>query len=175
MVAQIESHLSPPKLARKLPRGIVQVFTTPDRCFPTDVMVNAWRAAGQGTAVLIVQFLQGGIGQGVAHPRRLLQRLDWVRADLHRPIDVSNPALTAAEKENILSLWRFTQGCLQGYPYQMLVLDEVCALVELGLLGEGELIDSVADRADNLDVVITGVNVPAGLLAIADQVTHRRI
>ncbi|MCS6959466.1 MAG: cob(I)yrinic acid a,c-diamide adenosyltransferase [Pseudanabaenaceae cyanobacterium SKYGB_i_bin29] len=175
MVAQVEPQLLSPRSTRKLPRGMVQVFSTSDRCFPADVMVNAWRAAGQGTAVLIVQFLQGGIGQGVGYPRRLLQSLDWVRANLHRRLDLNQPHLTEEEQESILSLWRFTKGCLQGYPYQMLVLDEVCALVELGLVREGELIETIANRAATLDVVITGVNVPSGLLEIADQVTHRRI
>lgn len=51
MVAQIEPALLKPRIARKLPRGIVQVFTTPERSFPTDVMVNAMRVASQGNKV----------------------------------------------------------------------------------------------------------------------------
>ena len=44
--------------------GLIQVFTNSQRSFFTSVMAQALRIAGQGTPVLIVQFLKGGIRQG---------------------------------------------------------------------------------------------------------------
>jgi cob(I)alamin adenosyltransferase len=45
-------------------QGLMQVFTSSQRNFFTTVMSHALRIAGQGTPVLIVQFLKGGILQG---------------------------------------------------------------------------------------------------------------
>jgi len=53
----------------------VQVFTCSHRSF-TGVMAQALTVAGQGTSVLVVQFLKGGIGQGYDHPIQLGQNLD---------------------------------------------------------------------------------------------------
>jgi cob(I)alamin adenosyltransferase len=55
--------------------GLVQVFTSPQRSFFTNVIAQGLRIAGQGTPVLVVQFLKGGIGQGHQHPIRLGQYL----------------------------------------------------------------------------------------------------
>lgn len=173
MVAQIEPTLKP-RLVHKLPRGIVQVFTTTERSFPTEVMVNGMRAASQGTKVLIVQFFQGGINQGVGAPRKLVENLQWLRADLGRQIDLANPCLDAQERSNILALWAFTRKALSCGDYQLFVLDELMGLKETGLVEEEKLLQTIDDRGGNSSVVVTGVNVPQSLLAIADQVTHKR-
>ncbi|NJK41825.1 MAG: P-loop NTPase family protein, partial [Acaryochloridaceae cyanobacterium SU_2_1] len=44
--------------------GLVHLFTAPHRSFFTNVMAQALQAAGQGTRVLVVQFLKGGINMG---------------------------------------------------------------------------------------------------------------
>ncbi|MCA1904483.1 MAG: cob(I)yrinic acid a,c-diamide adenosyltransferase [Cyanobacteria bacterium KgW148] len=175
MVAQIEPALLKPRIARKLPRGIVQVFTTPERSFPTDVMVNAMRVASQGNKVLIVQFFQGGIGQGLGSPVKLVENLQWLRADLGRNLDLAAPCLESQERSNILALWSFTAKALASGDYHLLVLDELMELITWDLVPEAVLLGAIEDRSDHTSVVVTGVNVPQTLLAIADQVTHRRI
>ena len=65
MVAQLETPTLNLRIDRPLTvAGLVQVFTSTQRSFFTSVMANALRMAGQGTSVLIVQFLKGGINQG---------------------------------------------------------------------------------------------------------------
>src|SRR4028118_891301 len=87
--------------------GLLQVFTGSHRSFFTNVIAQALRIAGQGTPVLVVQFLKGGIGQGHEHPVRLGQHLDWIRCNLPRCIDT--PHLDEAETQSLLELWEYTQ------------------------------------------------------------------
>lgn len=174
MVAQVESAQLKPRLVRKFPRGVVQVFTTTTRAFQTDVMVNALRSASQGKKVLIAQFFQGGIGQGLDKPRKLAENLYWLRADLSRHLDLTNPALEVTEKENILAIWSVVATALQSGQYQLIVLDELPGLIKAGLLEESVVIHAIAQRADKVNVVVTGMDIPQSLLTIADQVTHRR-
>ncbi|MHC5832316.1 MAG: cob(I)yrinic acid a,c-diamide adenosyltransferase, partial [Nostoc sp.] len=77
--------------------GLVQVFTSSHRNFFTSVIAQSLRIAGQGTPVLIVQFLKGGIRQGQERPIQLGQNLDWIRCDLPRCIDT--PQLEDTENQ----------------------------------------------------------------------------
>ena len=83
--------------ARHIVAGLVQIFTAPHRSFFTSVMAQALREAGQGTRVLVVQFLKGGINMGHQHPMHLCQHLDWYRCNLPRCIDT--PELEATEMQ----------------------------------------------------------------------------
>jgi len=69
-------------------------------------MAQALRIAGQGTEVLVVQFLKGGVNQGHENPICLGQNLDWVRCNLPRCIDT--PQLDAAETNSLQDLWLWT-------------------------------------------------------------------
>ena len=69
MVAQLETQNINSTLTLPYPvEGLVQVFTSSHRNFFTSVIAQSLRIAGQGTSVLIVQFLKGGIRQGHDHP-----------------------------------------------------------------------------------------------------------
>jgi cob(I)alamin adenosyltransferase len=68
----------------------MQVFTSSQRNFFTTVMSHALRIAGQGTPVLIVQFLKGGILQGQDKLIQMEPNLDWIHYDLLRCIDTSH-------------------------------------------------------------------------------------
>jgi len=174
MVAQVEPTPSKPRLLRKVPKGNVQVFITTTRSFQIDVMVNALRSASQGQRVLVAQFFQGGIGQGVGKPCRLAENLYWLRSDLSRRIDLSNPNLDDQEKENILALWRFVAHALDYGDYQLVVLEDLPSLIDIGLVTEVEVIHSIEQRADRVSLVVTGTDIPQSLLTMADLVTHKR-
>jgi cob(I)alamin adenosyltransferase len=152
--------------------GLVQVFTCPHRSFFTSVMAQALRIAGQGTPVLIVQFLKGGIGQGIHNPVKLGQHLDWVRCDLPRCLDT--PHLEEAETSALLELWEYTQDVVSSNQYALVVLDELSLAINLGLIPEAEVLDFLKNRPGQVDVILTGPEMPAAILAIADQITELR-
>jgi cob(I)alamin adenosyltransferase len=152
--------------------GLIQVFTCPYRSFFTSVMAQALRIAGQGTPVLIVQFLKGGINQGCDRPTQLGQHLDWVRIDSHRCIDTPN--LEASEAIALKDLWQFTQAAVAEGRYALIVLDELSLAINLGLIPEAEVLAMLQLRPKQLDVILTGPEMPESLLEIADQITELR-
>jgi cob(I)alamin adenosyltransferase len=152
--------------------GLVQVFTCPHRSFFTSVMAQALRIAGQGTPVLIVQFLKGGIGQGIHNPVKLGQHLDWVRCDLPRCLDT--PHLEDAETSALRELWEYTQDVVSRNQYALVVLDELSLAINLGLISENEVLDFLKNRPGQVDVILTGPEMPDAILAIADQITELR-
>lgn len=173
MVAQLETRILDSSC--RLPytvEGLVQVFTCSHRSFFTTVMAQALRIAGQGTPVLVVQFLKGGINQGHEHPVRLGQNLDWIRCDLPRCIDT--PHLDAAEAESLLDLWKHTQKAVFEGQYSLVVLDELSLAINFGLIPEKEVLAFLEKRPTHVDIILTGPEMPRSLLDVADQITEIR-
>ncbi|BCX12879.1 MAG: cob(I)yrinic acid a,c-diamide adenosyltransferase [Thermosynechococcus sp.] len=153
--------------------GVVQVFTCPQRHFFTTVMAQALRVAAQGSGVMIVQFLKGGIQTGVEHPIQLGQHLTWWRPALQRCLGQGD-SITPQEKAAVRELWQHLQAKVQEGQHRLVVLDEVSVAMQLGLLTEGEVLDFLKSRPRTLDVMLTGPEMPESLLAIADQITQLR-
>ena len=173
MVAQLQTpSLNVPSDLTYAVSGLVQVFTSGQRNFFTDVMAQALRIAGQGTPVLIVQFLKGGINQGPKQPIQLGEHLDWVRCDLPGCIDTSD--IDESQKKSLLDLWHYTQRVVYEGKYELVVLDELSLAINFGLIPENEVLDFLEKRPHNLDVILTGPNMPEEILEIADQITEIR-
>ncbi len=173
MVLQIETRLpnAHPRLPHKI-EGLIQVFTSSHRSFFTNVMAQALRLAGQGTPVLVVQFLKGGINQGPEHPIRLGQHLDWLRCNVPRCIDT--PQLEEVEIQALHDLWQHTQKAVAQEKYSLVVLDELSFAMRMGLIPEVEVLALLAARPRPVDIILTGPEMPQAILEIADQITELR-
>jgi len=165
--------------------GLVQVFTCPHRSFFTSVMAQALRIAGQGTPVLVVQFLKGGIGQGYQHPVQLAQHLDWIRCNLTRCIDLPQPptpdqaspqtaGLLETEQLALQELWQHTQTVVAQNQYSLVVLDELSLAINYGLISEADVLRFIEQRPGQVDLILTGPDMPQAVLDIADQITELR-
>ncbi|NEQ44581.1 MAG: P-loop NTPase family protein [Leptolyngbya sp. SIOISBB] len=152
--------------------GTVQVFTSPHRTFFTNVMVQAMRVAGQGHAVLITQFLKGGIRQGIDQPMLFGQGLQWLRPDIQRSLQ--KPDATEAEQAAITQLWHHTEAAVMQGRYSLVVLDELSLAIQLGLISEAAVLAFLQQRPSQVDVILTGPDMPDSLLEVADQVTEFR-
>ncbi|MBD2666948.1 cob(I)alamin adenosyltransferase [Richelia sinica FACHB-800] len=173
MVAQLET----PSLnsTDSLPypvEGLVQVFTSSHRNFFTSVMSQALRIAGQGTPVLVVQFLKGGIRQGHDRPIQMGKNLDWIRCNLPRCIDT--PHLDESETQALQDLWQYTQQIVSASKYSLVVLDELSLAINFGLIPEAEVLEFLANRPPHVDIILTGPEMPKSLLEVADQITEIR-
>lgn len=173
MVVQLETPSVNLTLSLPYPvQGLVQVFTSHERNFFTSVMAQVLRIAGQGTPVLVVQFLKGGIRQGHEHPIRLGQKLDWIRCDLPRCIDT--PHLDASEAQSLQKLWKYTQLVVFEDKYSLVVLDELSLAIHFGLIPEAEVLAFLAQRPAHIDIILTGASMPKSILDLADQITEIR-
>ncbi|WP_413175719.1 P-loop NTPase family protein [Anabaena azotica] len=153
-------------------QGLVQVFTSSHRNFFTSVMSQALRIAGQGTPVLIVQFLKGGIRQGKDKPIQMGQNLDWIRCDLPRCIDT--PHLDETENQALQQLWQYTQTVVSEGKYSLVVLDELSLAINFGLIPEAEVLEFLTKRPPHVDIILSGPEMPKSLLDVADQITEIR-
>ena len=152
--------------------GVVQVFTCPRRSFFSGVIAQGMRLAGQGTPVLVVQFMKGGIGQSYDRPMQFAQNLDWVRCNLMRCID--SPQVSEEEARSLVDLWQFTKRVVFEGRYEMVVLDELSVAMQFGLIPPVEVLDFIRKRPKHVDVILTGPDMPDVILDVADQITELR-
>lgn len=173
MVAQLETVKlnSDSRLSHQI-EGLLQVFAGAQRSFFTGVIAQALAIAAHGTPVLVVQFLKGGIRQGRDCSVRMAQNLDWWRCDLSRNIDSSE--MTVAEREAVLQLWTQARQAIEAGRYTLVILDELVLAAELGAIPLADVIAFLEHRPQHIDTILTGPQMPAEILAMADQVTEVR-
>lgn len=176
MVAQIDATNQVQKTVEPGPslalQGTLQVVTGPSRAFCAPVIAQALRVAGQGTPVLVIQFLKGGIGQGPDSPMYLCQGLRWVRANLNRCLDT--PQLDIDEQKSLIELWKYTKQAVQSGRFGLVVLDELSLAIRYGLIPESEVLELLTSRPSYMDIIMTGPEMPVSVMQIADQVTEQR-
>lgn len=172
MVSQLEAPILDSNRPPYVVEGLVQVFTCQHRSFFTNVMAQALRIAGQGTPVLVVQFLKGGIAQGCDRPVQLGQHLDWLRCNL--PRSVNAPDLEASEVTALVELWEHTKRVITQGKYSLVVLDELSLAINFGFIPEADVLECLRDRPSQVDVILTGPEMPENILNIADQITELR-
>lgn len=152
--------------------GTIQVFTSPHRSFFTNVMVQALRVAELGKSVLIVQFLKGGIDQGPENPMQLGQSLDWIRADMEHCIHGAEVPPVA--QQAVTQLWDYSRSAIAQGGYALVVLDELSLAMRYGLLPESEVMALLQQRPPQVDLILSGPEMPKAILDLADQVTEFR-
>ncbi len=172
MSPQLEAPPAPISASLLVPQGTLQLYTNPGRGSYTPVMAQALRIAGQGTPVLVVQFLKGGINQGPERGMTLGNHLTWVRCGIHRYIDT--PHLEPEEHLAFQGLWQFTCGAVASQDYGLIVLDELSLAIRLGLVQEEVALEMLDTRPVSLDVIVTGPDMPEALMERADLITQLR-
>lgn len=178
MVSQLarpDNRPTPQLSKRRFPHlveGLIQVFTGPHRRFFTNVMAQALQVAGQGTTVLIVQFLKGGIHQGPDHPTQLGQNLTWLRCNVERCITSAD--IEVHEQAALQDLWRYTQTVVAEGQYSLVILDELSLAIEFGLIPLDDVVHFLKARPSHVDVTLSGPQMPTVIMEMADQVTELR-
>jgi cob(I)alamin adenosyltransferase len=155
-------------------KGHVQVFIAPHRNLYADIIAQGLRIAGQGTNVLLVQFFQTGINQGLSNPRRLVENLEWLRCEAQRDLSKDDIELTDVEKSAVLELWDYAKVAVKSAQAGLVILDEADLLVARSLITEDELLEVLETRSPKVNIILIGASIPSRISEYADQVTHRR-
>lgn len=157
----------------KLEQGLIQVYTGNGKGKTTAALGLAFRAVGRGLKVIMIQFMKGGGPYGEhAAAERLAPELTiiptgrpgWVNRENPDPEDVrlAHAALEMAH-----------EAMVSGQ-YDLVILDEINGSVSFGLLNVEELLQFMADKPAQVELVLTGRNVDERVIAAADLVTEMR-
>lgn len=155
----------------KTGRGRVQVYTGNGKGKTTAALGLAVRAACAGMKVYIGQFMKGSDYSELSLPDRFpgLVRMEQYGTPrlLCRGERPSREDLAAAAA----GLRRIRAELLSGC-WEVVIADELCVTVHLGLLPEADALTLIADRPPDVELVLTGRYATPGILAAADLVTE---
>lgn len=155
-------------------RGFIQIYTGDGKGKTTAALGLALRAAGRGRKVLFVQFLKGQesgeMYSLVRFPEIIHLKLGKSRSFFR---DLSNTEQQELIEETCRE-WSLLKERIKQEPYDLVVLDEIMAVMSLGILSESMVLELLLSKSQTTEVVLTGRNVPEGIMAIADLVTEMK-
>ena len=153
-------------------KGLLMVFTGDGKGKTTSALGLALRSAGHGLKVCFVQFIKGSwrYGEMVA-VERFAEEIDFHvtgRGFTWKSDDIEK------DKEAAREAWALAREAMASGRYHLVVLDEFTYLLKYGMLETAPVIETLANRPDDLHVAITGRAAPPELLEAADLVTEMR-
>jgi cob(I)alamin adenosyltransferase len=151
-------------------KGLLMVTTGPGKGKSTAAFGLVLRALGHGWRVGVVQFIKGAWHTG---ERTALERFPelvewhtmgegftWDTQDRQRDIGAATRA------------WDMARKLMDDASIRLLVLDELNIALRYDYLPLAGVLEALAGRRDDLNIIVTGRNAKPELIAIADLVTE---
>jgi len=158
-------------MAERLTKGLVQVYTGDGKGKTTAAFGLALRAFGAGLHVCIIQFLKDGSSGEVSALRREIPCIQILCCG-SKGFLFGTPS-DFQYREAMTGLETCREILLEGI-IDLLVLDEICTAVSLGLVEEEAVLGLLEQKPAWVEVVLTGRNATPGIIAAADLVTEMR-
>jgi len=159
--------------------GQIQIYQSLYRGSYSSIIRDCLRNAALGRKVLLIQFMKGGVKQGISNPIKLCGNLTWVRSSnsfdqYHSEEIENNKNLKKSIHESTYELWNFCKKELLSGENDQIILDEVFLAIEMKIIDKDELISTLENRFISGDVILTGTCIPKDLLLMANQITELR-
>ena len=166
-------------LKRSTQNGQIQIYKSSYRGSYSSIIKDSLRNAALGRKVLLVQFMKGGVKQGIANTVKLCGNLTWVRSahsfDQYHYEDIeNNQNLKNSIHESIYELWNLCKKELLSGEKDQIILDEIFLAIEMKIVDKDDLISTLENRFISGDVILTGTDIPKDLLLMANQITELR-
>ncbi len=128
--------------------------------------------------VLLLRFLKGpersydedsaieALQRGFPH---LIDHVRTGRSEFFNADQVTKSDITEAERG-----WNIAKGAIASSLYSVVVLDELNPVLDLGMLNIEEVVKSLQNRPDDLEIIITGRAAPSSLICISQLHSEMR-
>ena len=168
-----------PNLKKISQNGQIQIYQSPYRGSYSSIIRDSLRNAALGRKVLLVQFMKGGVQQGISNAVKLCGNLTWVRSahsfDQYNSEEIkNNKNFKKSIHESIYELWNFCKKELLSGENDQIILDEIFLAIEMMIIDKDDLISTLENRFMSGDVILTGTGIPKDLLLMANQITELR-
>ena len=153
-------------------KGLIHLYCGEGKGKTTAAMGLALRTAGAGKRVRVLQFFKDGSSSEV----RALGRFDNVDVVAHRRQFGFFWTLSDAEKEEARVYYTglLEEVMAESGAYDLLVLDEAMSACTNRVIDEGRLLALLADKPEELEVVLTGRDPSQTMIDRADYVTEMK-
>ena len=166
-------------LKKFIQNGQIQIYQSLYRGSYSTIIRDSLRNAALGRKVLLVQFMKGGVKQGINNPVKLCGNLTWIRSshsfDQYDSEEIeNNEDLKKSIHASTFELWNFCKKELLSGENDQIILDEIFLAIEMKIIDKDDLISTLENRFIPGDVILTGTDIPNDLLLMANQITELR-
>ena len=154
-----------------LEKGFVHCYTGSGKGKTTAALGLALRAAGAGLSVFIIQFAKGTETSELKALRKFSKNITIRQFGTRAFIKNSPSGIDRMRAAHGLAMVKKVIGSDR---YDMVILDEVCGACHARLIPTDELIATLKERPQAVEVVLTGRNASKKLIEAADLVTEFR-
>ncbi|EQB90175.1 cob(I)alamin adenosyltransferase [Clostridium punense] len=159
----------------KLSKGYIQIYTGNGKGKTTAAVGLATRAAGNEYMVTMVQFLKGGATGELQSAKRLQPYFNIYRFEKPRGFFWTlNDEEKAELKEEIQEAYRFCLKQFEEKACDILIMDEVMGALSNKLLTEEQILELMDKKPENIELIMTGRNVPERIIEKANLVTEMK-
>ena len=132
------------------------------------VTMRAW---GRGWKICWLQFIKSKgshYGETYAAERMGIEMLSlgdgftWLSSNIEHDIALAQEA------------WELAREKIMSSEYDLIVLDEITYPITYGWLSVEEVVQTLRDRPENVDIIMTGRDADPALIELADTVTEMR-
>lgn len=156
--------------------GFIEIYTGDGKGKTTAALGLGMRAAGNKMTVYMVQFLKGGETGELTSIKKLEPYFKVFRFEKKRDFFWN---LNNEEKEELRSEIRkaydFCMDVLKNQKCDILIMDEIMGVLGNKLLSEEDILKLMELKPKNVELVLTGRNVPLNIVNKADLVTEMKL
>ncbi len=154
-------------------KGLLIVYTGNGKGKTSAALGTAFRAAGQGLKVLMIQFIKGSWHYGELDTAKMLppglfeirvMGRGFVKVGAEKP-DPQDVAL-------VEQAWATAAAEMRSGRFDMIICDEINYAIHYGMLDAGRVVADLKERPEGVHVVFTGRNAHPKVLEAADLVSE---
>lgn len=168
---QEENKLFNPDWAK---HGYIQVYTGDGKGKTTASLGLCMRALGRNWKVLLVMFTKGGDNYGELISFKKLSpeindNLTVVQAGLDRIVYSDN--VNSSDETEIQKGWKVVKEAIRSNSYNLIIMDEANIAIDLGLIDLNEVLETLKNKPEEMEIVLTGRNAKPEIIEIAHLVS----
>ncbi len=159
----------------RLEKGYVQVYTGNGKGKTTAAVGQAMRAVGNGLKVYMMQFLKTDPTGELEIAKLIGDKFQIFRFESKKGFFWTlRDEEKAILKEEINKAYNFAIEVIKNNSCDVFILDEVMGVLSNKLLTEAQVIELIDSKPINMELILTGRNVPDSIGNKADLITEMK-
>jgi cob(I)alamin adenosyltransferase len=159
-------------------RGLILINTGPGKGKTTAALGTAFRAAGNGMRVLVLQFLKGSWHYGELDSAEALtssEGFTYVIRQMGRGfVKIGGAEADPEDLRMVEAAWDESAREILSGDWDLIVLDEINYTIGYKMLDPERVADVLRRKPEMLHLILTGRNAHPTLVELADTVTEMR-
>lgn len=159
----------------KLEKGYVQVYTGNGKGKTTAAVGQAMRAVGNGLTVYMLQFLKADPTGELEIAKLIGDKFQIFRFESKKGFFWTlNEEEKAVLKKEVDEAYNFAVDVIKNNSCDVFILDEIMGVLGNKLLTEEQVLELIDKKPINMELILTGRNVPDRIKDKADLVTEMK-